>query len=293
MINGVGVLINNSNNISSYKIKPGVSMINAVKNIIAITSGKGGVGKSTLAINISASLAKMGYKVGLLDCDIYGPSIPTMVGEEYFKPDVQNEKFVPLVKYGLQILSFGFLINKNQPAIWRGAIVIKALMQMLNETAWDNLDFLILDMPPGTGDIQLTLAQKIPITGTVIVTTPQDVSLNDVIKSIEMYKKLDITNLGFIENMSYHICENCGNHTHIFKSGATAKIIHDYKFKLLGNIPLNSKICEQSDKGIPIIISDNSINKLYEDICINLINNLKLLPVNYSQKLSTIKIVKK
>lgn len=279
--------------ISSYKSKVGIPKIEGIKNIIAITSGKGGVGKSTVALNISVTLSNLGYKVGILDCDLYGPSIPIMVNEEGFKPDVENEKFIPLSKYGIQVLSFGFLINKTQPVIWRGAIIIKALMQMLNETKWGNLDFLILDMPPGTGDIHLTLAQKVPIIGTVIVTTPQDVSLNDVIKSVEMYNKLNIPSLGVIENMSYHICDNCGHNSNIFGSGAKDKLINNYKIKLLGVIPLDNKICENSDKGTPVILSNNSIADSYRVITSSLMEIIQNLPIDYSQKLSTIKIIKK
>lgn len=277
-------------NIIAHKIKSGIVRIANIKNIIAVTSGKGGVGKSTTAVNLAVSLAKTGAKVGLLDADIYGPSVPLLVGEKGFKPEVQDTCFVPLEKYGIKILSFGFLIGEKQPAIWRGAIVNKALDQLLFDTMWGELDVLILDMPPGTGDIHLTMCQKMPITGVISVTTPQDIALLDVVKSIEMYKKLEIPCLGIIENMSTHICSNCGHSEAIFGEDGGNKLATEYNVPLLAQLPLNIDIRVASDKGEPVSQSNNILASIYNDLALSLLNELAKLPKDYSSKLGKINV---
>lgn len=288
-------------NIIPHKIKQGLSRVPNIKNIIAVTSGKGGVGKSTTAINLAISLAKNGVATGLLDADVYGPSVPILVGERSFKPGVVNARFIPLDKFGIQILSFGFLVAENQPAIWRGAIVNKALDQLLFDTNWRDLDCLIIDMPPGTGDIHISMCQKMPITAVISVTTPQDIALLDVAKSIEMYKKMGIPCLGIIENMSTHICSNCGHIEELFGSGGGDKLALTYGFEILGKLPLDINIRLNSDKGIPIaanadnfiadnfigdnLIVDNSIAELYSKLSVNVLNKLSLLGKDCSSKL--------
>lgn len=278
--------------IIAHKLKLGISRIKNIKNIISVTSGKGGVGKSTVALNLALSLANSGSKVGILDADIYGPSLPLLVGERLFKPDVIESKFIPLVKFNLTIMSFGFLINEQQPAIWRGAIVTKAIDQLLYDTHWGDLDYLIIDTPPGTGDIHLTMAQKMPITATVIVTTPQDLALIDVIKSIAMYQKLSIPILGIIENMSYYHCSNCGNIEYLFGQGGANKIIMDYNYDLLGALALNQLTAQQNDIGIPIYLVSQEIASIYDKIALKLTTNLSLLAKDYSASIGKVGIVK-
>lgn len=275
-----------------HKVKPGLVRIPNIKNIIAISSGKGGVGKSTVAINLAISLAKTGANVGLMDADIYGPSVPILVGEPDFKPEVEETLFIPLEKYNLKILSFGFLIAAKQPAIWRGAIVVKALDQLLFDTKWGELDYLIIDMPPGTGDIQLTMCQKMPITAVITVTTPQDVALLDVTKGIEMYKKLGIPCLGIVENMSTHICSKCGNRDAIFGEGGGDKIAAEYNMPNLAKLPLDINTRLAGDSGSPISLHDNIIATIYEELTVNLLKELAKLPKDYSAKLGKISVTK-
>jgi ATP-binding protein involved in chromosome partitioning len=279
--------------VKAHKIKPGLARITTIKNIIAITSGKGGVGKSTVAINLAVALKLQGAKVGILDCDIYGPSLPLLVGEVDYKPEVEDKKFVPLNKFGINIMSFGFLIAAKQPAIWRGAIVLKALDQMLHDTIWGDLDFLILDMPPGTGDIHLTMAQKVPITATIVVTTPQDIALVDVIKSIEMFNKLSIPCLGVVENMSYHICDVCKHQSQVFGQGGNNKLRQEYNYTLLAQLPLSINISNSSDAGNPLVLQNCQLANLYKEMAATTIINLAKLPVDYSSGLSNISILKK
>ncbi len=274
-----------------HRIKAGQTRIPNIKNIIAVTSGKGGVGKSTTAINLATSLAQLGIKIGLLDADIYGPSIPILVGERDFKPEVLDKCFVPLEKFGIKIISFGFLIAEKQPAIWRGAIVGKALDQLLYDTQWGELDFLIIDMPPGTGDIHLTMCQKMPITAVIAVTTPQDIALIDVIKSIEMYKKLDIPCLGIIENMSIHICANCGFKEAIFGEMGAEKIAKDYNLEILAKLPLDISIRQSSDEGSPIGFEDTQIAKIYKELSLRIVHQVSLLAKDYSSKIGKINVL--
>ena len=240
--------------------------INA-KKIIAIASGKGGVGKSTFAINFAMALNKLNKKVGLLDADIYGPSIPKMIGLSK-RPETTNNKMIPLVKYGLKCMSMGFLISEDTPAIWRGPMVMKALEQMFNGVEWGDLDYLIIDLPPGTGDAQLTLAQNAKLDGSIIVSTPQDVALIDARKGINMFKKVGIEVIGIVENMSYFICENCNERHEIFSSGGAKKEAEKYYTPFLGEIPISKKLRINSDEGIPIIIADpeNEITDKYLSI---------------------------
>lgn len=229
-----------------------------VKNIVAVASGKGGVGKSTTSVNLALALAAEGAKVGLLDADIYGPSIPVMLGiEEGARPKTQEDKtFLPLEAHGIQTMSMGFMVTDKTPMVWRGPMVSGALMQLLNSTAWQSLDYLIIDMPPGTGDIQLTLAQKVPVAGSVIVTTPQDIALLDAIKGIEMFKKVDIPVLGVVENMAVHICSQCGHAEHIFGEGGAERLAKDYDAPVLGSLPLNLSIRQQADAGNPTVVAE-------------------------------------
>lgn len=275
--------------IVAHKVKLGLVRMANIKNIIAITSGKGGVGKSTTAVNLAIAMAKTGASVGLLDADIYGPSVPMLVGERDFKPDVRDACFLPLEKYGIKILSFGFLIDEKQPAIWRGAIVNKALNQLMFDTMWGELDYLIIDMPPGTGDVHLTMCQKMPITGVVSVTTPQDISLVDVTKSVEMYKKLGLNCLGVIENMSTHICSNCGHIEAIFGNNGGAKLAAAYNLPLLAKLPLDINICTAADTGVPITLDlTNSVTQLYTDLVLALEVQLAKLPKDYSAKIGKV-----
>lgn len=283
----------NKPNIIAHRIKQGLKRIPNIKNILAVTSGKGGVGKSTTAINLAISLANTGLKVGLLDADIYGPSVPKLVGAEDYKPEVSaNNKFIPLDKYDIKVMSFGFLVDSSQATIWRGAIVNKALEQLLFDSEWGELDILIIDMPPGTGDIHLTMGQKFPITATVVVTTPQDIALIDVGKSISMFEKLTIPCLGVVENMSTHICENCQHESAIFGHGARDKLKVRYGLELLAALPLDIAICEQSDNGSPICLTKNNIAEIYDRISQNMLYELAKLPKDYSNVLPNVTVIK-
>lgn len=280
----------NQNSIISHRVKQGLKRIPNIKNIIAITSGKGGVGKSTTTINFAVSLAKLGLNVGILDADIYGPSLPKLIGEESYKPEISpNNKFTPMEKYGVKAMSFGFLVDSSQATIWRGAIVNKALEQMLNDTEWGELDVLVLDMPPGTGDIHLTIGQKFPITATIVVTTPQDIALIDVGKSIGMFEKLAIPCLGVIENMAIHTCKSCGHSEEIFGHGAQDKLKDKYNLDLLGQLPLDGQICTQSDNGNPIVLEYNNIASIYDVIAKAALNKLAELPKDYSTLMPDVK----
>ncbi|MES2207867.1 MAG: iron-sulfur cluster carrier protein ApbC [Pseudomonadota bacterium] len=240
-----------------HKVRHGLKLMPGVKNIIAVASGKGGVGKSTTAVNIALALQREGASVGILDADIYGPSIPTMLRLEG-KPSVEEgEKgWWPLTAYGIEAISIGVLIEEDTPMVWRGPMVTSALEQLLRETRWRNLDYLVVDLPPGTGDIQLTLSQKVPLSGAVIVTTPQDIALLDVKKGLKMFEKVNVPILGIIENMSLHTCSQCGHTEAIFGSGGGHHLAEDYNAPFLGQLPLDIKIREHSDSGTPIVISD-------------------------------------
>ncbi|WP_374289615.1 iron-sulfur cluster carrier protein ApbC [Pseudomonas fluvialis] len=247
-----------------------VPALAGVKNIIAVASGKGGVGKSTTAANLALALAREGARVGMLDADIYGPSQGLMFGiAEGTRPQVREQKyFVPLQAHGVQVMSMAFLADDNTPMVWRGPMVSGALIQLITQTAWDELDYLVVDMPPGTGDIQLTLAQKVPVSGSVIVTTPQDIALLDARKGIEMFRKVHIPVLGVVENMAVHICSNCGHAEHLFGEGGGEKLAAQYAVDLLASLPLSMAIRMQCDGGRPTTIADpeSQIAMLYQQM---------------------------
>ena len=239
-----------------------------IKNIIAVASGKGGVGKSTTAVNLALALAAEGASVGMLDADIYGPSQPMMLGITGRPASKDGKTMEPMEGHGIQAISVGFLIDPETPMVWRGPMVTQALEQLLNETNWHDLDYLIVDLPPGTGDIQLTLAQKVPVTGAVIVTTPQDIALLDARKGLKMFEKVGVPIIGIVENMAMHVCTNCGHMEHIFGEGGGGKMAKDYNIDLLGSLPLDIRIREMADSGKPTVVSDpdGPIAGIYKDI---------------------------
>lgn len=246
-----------------------------VKHIIAVASGKGGVGKSAVAVNLAVALGQLGKKVGLMDADIYGPSIPTMMGIQGY-PEVIENKLIPMSEHGVSLMSIGFLIpSTDSPLIWRGPMVMKAVDQFLNDVYWDDLDFLVVDLPPGTGDAQLTLAQKVPIDGAIIVTTPQDVALIDARKGLKMFEKVNAPIIGIIENMATFICPNCGHESHIFGEGGGKRTCEEYDVPYLGNIPLDLEIRISGDAGKPIVAEkpDSVAAKVFRGIAQNLIDN--------------------
>ncbi|NYR09536.1 MULTISPECIES: iron-sulfur cluster carrier protein ApbC [unclassified Psychrobacter] len=246
-----------------------------IRHIIVVASGKGGVGKSTTTVNIALALQKLGNRVGVLDADIYGPSMPTMLGVADVKPQLENEQFVPVDAHGMAMLSIGSLLDgDNTPVAWRGPKATGALMQLYNQTNWPQLDYLVIDMPPGTGDIQLTLAQRIPVTGAVIVTTPQHVALLDAQKGVEMFNKTNIPVLGVVENMALHTCSNCNHTEAIFGTGGGEFIAEQYQVPLLGQLPLASGIRAQVDKGVPSVLADDDFAQYYLDIAKNIETNI-------------------
>jgi ATP-binding protein involved in chromosome partitioning len=242
--------------IVAHAVQRGVKLLPGVKNIVAVASGKGGVGKSTTATNLALALAAEGASVAMLDADIYGPSIPTMLGI-VGKPNTMDGKTLePMEGHGIQAMSIGFLIDTDTPMVWRGPMVTQALEQLLNETNWRDVDYLVVDLPPGTGDIHLTLAQKIPVTGAVIVTTPQDIALLDARKGLKMFEKVGIPILGIVENMAMHVCSNCGHVEHIFGHGGGERMAKEYGVDYLGGLPLDLRIREQADSGNPTVVAD-------------------------------------
>ncbi len=242
--------------IVAHAVQRGVKTLPNVKNIIAIASGKGGVGKSTTAVNLALALAAEGASVGMLDADIYGPSQPTMLGIAGRPESRDGKSLEPMVGHGIQASSIGFMIDPDTPMVWRGPMVTQALEQLLRDTNWRDLDYLIVDMPPGTGDIHLTLAQKIPVTGAVIVTTPQDIALLDARKGLKMFEKVGIPILGIVENMAIHVCSNCGHAEHIFGQGGGERMAKEYDVEYLGGLPLDIRIREQADSGRPTVVAD-------------------------------------
>jgi len=256
--------------IKPHKAQDQVPALANVKNIIAVSSGKGGVGKSTTAANLALALAREGARVGVLDADIYGPSQGIMFGiPEGTKPEIRDQKwFLPLESHGVQLMSMAFLADDKTPMVWRGPMVSGALLQLITQTAWKDLDYLVVDMPPGTGDIQLTLAQKVPVTGAVIVTTPQDIALLDAKKGVEMFRKVNIPVLGVVENMAVHICSNCGHAEHLFGEGGGEKLADQYNVDLLASLPLSMAIRSQADAGKPTAIADpeSQIAMIYQEV---------------------------
>lgn len=273
--------------IASHAVQPGLRPLPNVRNIIAVASGKGGVGKSTTAVNIALALHKQGARVGLLDADIYGPSVPIMLGLSG-KPKSQDGKTMePLVGHGLQANSIGFLIEEDSPAIWRGPMVTQALTQLLNQTAWDDLDYLIIDMPPGTGDIALTMAQKVPLTGAIIVTTPQDLALADARRGLRMFQKVNVPVLGVVENMSVHVCSQCGHAEPIFGEHGGRDMAAEFNLPWLGALPLQMAIRTQTDSGKPSVVSDpdGDAARAYHEIARRIAANVAALPRDMSAKM--------
>ncbi len=250
------VAVSVASKVVAHSVQRGVKLVPGIKNIIAVASGKGGVGKSTTAVNLALALSAEGASVGILDADIYGPSQPMMLGIAGRPESKDGKGLEPMMGHGLQAISIGFLIDMDTPMVWRGPMVTQALEQLLKDTRWRELDYLVVDLPPGTGDIQLTLAQKVPVTGAVIVTTPQDIALIDARKGLKMFEKVGIPILGVVENMSIHVCPKCGHESHIFGSGGAARMSKDYGTELLGQLPLDESIREQADSGKPTVVAD-------------------------------------
>lgn len=279
-------------NIISHSVQQSLQPIANVKNIIAVASGKGGVGKSTTSVNLALALAAEGATVGILDADIYGPSIPTMLGLSGYPASDDGKSMNPKVSFGVQTISIGYLIEEDQPMIWRGPMVTNALQQLLKDTNWDNVDYLIVDLPPGTGDIQLTLAQQIPVTGAVIVTTPQDIALIDAQRGLGMFEKVNVPVLGVVENMSMHICSSCGHEEAIFGEGGGEAMAKKNNIELLGSLPLDIKIREFSDTGRPTVAAEPEGRpaEIYKSIARKMAAKLALKGKDYSSKFPNIVI---
>lgn len=259
--------------IKSHSVQRNLKRIKNIKNIIAVASAKGGVGKSTTSVNMALALAADGANVGVLDADIYGPSQPRMLGISEQQPQSNDGKTLePLGNYGIKTMSIGFLVEEDTPMIWRGPMVTQALEQLLNDTNWGDLDYLIVDLPPGTGDTQLTLCQRIPVSGAVIVTTPQDIALLDAKKGLKMFEKVQVPVLGIVENMSIHICSKCGHAEHIFGKGGGLRMSTEFDVNYLGALPLDYTICQQADEGKPTVVADpdGKNTQLYKDISRNM-----------------------
>jgi ATP-binding protein involved in chromosome partitioning len=287
-----GVTVNVTSVITSHGVQKGVKPIPGIKNIVAVASGKGGVGKSTVAVNLALALSAEGANVGILDADIYGPSQPRMLGAN-MKPESKDGKTLePVVSYHLQSMSIGYLVDEETPMIWRGPMVTQALEQLLRDTNWQDVDYLIVDLPPGTGDTQLTLAQKVPVTGAIIVTTPQDIALLDARKGLKMFEKVEIPVLGIIENMSTHICSKCGHEEHIFGEGGGRRMAEQYDVDFLGSLPLDIRIREETDNGKPTVVADPEcrISQTYRDIARRVAAKLSLQKKDYSMKFPNIVI---
>lgn len=279
--------------VSSHAVQTGLKPLPGVKNIIAIASGKGGVGKSTVTANLALALQAEGARVGVLDADIYGPSQPMMLGATT-RPLVQDKKMLPVVCHGIQTMSIGYLVEEDTPMVWRGPMVSMALQQMLNDTLWQDLDYLIIDLPPGTGDIQLTLAQKVPLSAALVVTTPQDIALLDARRAIEMFNKVRVPILGVVENMSYHRCTQCGHHDALFGEGGGERIAAQYGVKVMGAVPLARPIREQVDQGCPTVVHDpeGEVSQIFRTIARQVMRSLAQQKKDYAAKFPTITVEK-
>jgi ATP-binding protein involved in chromosome partitioning len=288
------VSVNIITNITAHAVQRGVALLPKVKNIVAVASGKGGVGKSTTAVNLALALAAEGANVGILDADIYGPSIPMMMGIEGRPESDDGQTMEPMENYGVQVMSIGFLVAQDEAMIWRGPMATQALEQLLRQTNWKDLDYLIVDMPPGTGDIQLTLSQRVPMTGAVIVTTPQDIALLDAKKGIKMFEKVGVPILGIVENMAVHVCSNCGHVEHIFGADGGKKMAAEYDMDYLGALPLNIQIRLQADNGKPTVVSDpdSDVAGLYKAVARKVALSIAAKNKDFSSKFPSIKISK-
>ena len=294
-VTGVGnVSVNVASHIVAHAVQRGVQLLPGVKNVVAVASGKGGVGKSTTAVNLALALAAEGAKVGLLDADIYGPSLPMMMGIEGRPESADGKTMEPLENYGVQVMSIGFLVAQDEAMIWRGPMATQALEQLLRQTNWQDLDYLVVDMPPGTGDIQLTLSQRVPMTGAVIVTTPQDIALLDAKKGIKMFEKVGVPILGIVENMAVHVCSNCGHVEHIFGSEGGKKMAAEYSMDYLGALPLNMQIRLQADSGKPTVVADpdGEIAGLYKTVARQVAVSIAARNKDFSSKFPSITISK-
>ena len=280
--------------IVAHAVQRGVQLLPGVKNIVAVASGKGGVGKSTTAVNLALALAAEGARVGILDADIYGPSLPMMLGVTGSPESTDGKTMEPLEGHGLQVMSIGFLVNDDQAMIWRGPMATQALEQLLRQTNWRDLDYLIVDMPPGTGDIQLTLSQKVPVTGAVVVTTPQDIALLDAKKGFKMFEKVSVPVIGIVENMAVYCCPNCGHTEHIFGVDGGKRMAAEYGVPYLGALPLNLSIREQADAGCPTVVShpDGEIAGLYKAVARQVAIAIADQAKDYSSKFPTITVSK-
>jgi len=278
--------------IVAHTVQRGLKTLPNVRNIIAVSSGKGGVGKSTVAVNLALALSAEGARVGMLDADIYGPSQPTMLGIQGKPQSMDGKTLEPMENHGLQAASIGFLIDVDQPMVWRGPMVTQALQQLLGQTNWKDLDYLVVDMPPGTGDIALTLSQQVPVTGAIIVTTPQDIALIDARKGLKMFEKVGVPILGLVENMAVHVCSHCGHAEHIFGSGGAQKMAADYGVEVLGSLPLDIRIREQTDSGRPTVVAepDSDIANAYKAIARQVAIRIAEKAKDLSLKMPTIKV---
>ena len=280
--------------ITAHEVQRGVALLPNVKNIVAIASGKGGVGKSTTAVNLALALAAEGAAVGILDADIYGPSQPMMMGIDGKPQSADGKTMEPMLNHGVQVMSIGFLVDADNPMIWRGPMVTQALEQLLRQTNWGGLDYLIVDMPPGTGDIALTLSQRVPLTGAIIVTTPQDIALLDAKKGLRMFEKVGVPILGLVENMAVYVCPNCGHSEHIFGADGGRKMATEYGVDYLGALPLNLSIREQADSGRPTVVADpgGEISALYQAMARRIAVKIAQRAKDYSSKFPTITVSK-
>jgi len=288
------VSVNVSSKIAAHAVQRGVQLLPKVKNIVAVASGKGGVGKSTTAVNLALALAAEGASVGLLDADIYGPSVPMMMGIAGQPESLDGKSMEPLENYGVQVMSIGFLVAQDEAMIWRGPMATQALEQLLRQTNWRDLDYLIVDMPPGTGDIQLTLSQRVPMTGAVVVTTPQDIALLDARKGIKMFEKVGVPILGIVENMAVHVCSQCGHVEHIFGADGGRKMAAEYGMDYLGALPLDMQIRLQADSGKPTVVSDpdSEVAGIYKAVARQVAVSIAAKNKDFSAKFPTIKISK-
>jgi len=278
--------------IASHSVQGGMNPLEGIKNVIAVASGKGGVGKSTTAVNLALALQKEGARVGVLDADIYGPSVPRMLGIDGKPESTDGKSLEPMGGHGLQAMSIGFMIDEETPMIWRGPMVTQALEQLLRDTRWKSLDYLVIDLPPGTGDVQLTLAQKVPVSGAIIVTTPQDIALLDARKGLKMFEKVEVPVLGVVENMSIHICSECGHAEHIFGQGGGEKMCDQYNVDFLGALPLDISIRVNADGGHPSVADDpdSKASEIYRDIARRTAAKLSLRAKDYTAKFPNIVI---